>query len=223
MPDGHLALQFLPQRGLVVDVRHQPHSGVQADMLAIERGDARTFLPAMLKGIKAEIGHPRGLRMPRNTENSAHTIPFRREEGGKSPLKKGFFRPLQASPSAPPTFSLVSGQRPRRQADNALFPTAQGGGTALPVRPGIRRRVRPRQTRMRAAPKQAGLPPRRTPPHAPPPRKAKNSFSKETTTIRKTSVFGKMGNPLPSPSVEKRKGAHPPDGRSALFFPYSPL
>ena len=63
VPDGLVPGQQLAERGFVKHVGHQAHPRVHVHVFAVESGDARAFLAAMLQGVKTEIGHASGLRM----------------------------------------------------------------------------------------------------------------------------------------------------------------
>jgi len=56
---------------IVKDIRDQPHAHVTDDLLALDGCNPGAFLPPVLEGVKAEIGHSRGFRVAMDTEQAA--------------------------------------------------------------------------------------------------------------------------------------------------------
>jgi hypothetical protein len=53
---------------------HQTHGFVDVDVRAVGGGDAGGFLPAMLEGVEAEIGHLRGFGVVEDSEHAAFVV-----------------------------------------------------------------------------------------------------------------------------------------------------
>ncbi len=56
----------------VEDVDDVTHPPVEAQVLAVARGDTGALLTAMLECMQSEVGEIGGLRMAKNAENAAH-------------------------------------------------------------------------------------------------------------------------------------------------------
>ena len=71
--DGHVAGQ-LGEHVVGEDLRNQAHALDVGQMLAVGRGDAGRFLPAMLQRVEAEVGLARGVGMAVDGDDAAFFV-----------------------------------------------------------------------------------------------------------------------------------------------------
>jgi hypothetical protein len=73
MADGEVPGKPL-QPLFIENIRNEAHRFFEMDIFPVRRAYAGTFLAAVLKGIKSEIGEVGGFRMPVDAKNTAFFI-----------------------------------------------------------------------------------------------------------------------------------------------------